>query len=98
MPDARRSNKVKPLKDYEEMLWHPEEVTVKQEEKETVSIMLHRSKIVKIRGEVTGKQYIFNGGGSIVEVDKKDVEGMMRNNRVRQSCCGSFSSPYFSIV
>jgi hypothetical protein len=86
MPNARHS--VKAI----------EPIVVVEEQKETVSVMLNKVMIVKTKGEISGKEYIFRGGGSIVEVDKEDIEGMMRKNVARQSCCGSYSSPYFSIV
>ena len=65
---------------------------------ETVPVMLMKSMTVKAKGEVTGKEYIFSGGGSIVNVDKEDIEGIRRSNTLRQSCCGSIPSPYFSFL
>jgi hypothetical protein len=70
----------------------------KEPEIETVSVILMKSMVVKVRGEITNNEYIFNGAGSIVQVDKKDIDGMMKNNIRRQSCCGSYSTPYFSLV
>lgn len=70
---------------------------VEVEQNETVPVMLMKSMIVKIKGEVTGKQYVFNGAGSIVQVDQEDINGIINKNRIRQSCCGSYSSPYFSL-
>jgi hypothetical protein len=71
---------------------------IKKEEIETVPVMLMKSMIVKTNGKITGKQYIFSGAGSIVYVDKEDADEMKKNVVLRQSCCGSYSSPYFSFL
>ena len=68
-----------------------------QEEPETVRIMLGHDVILEYTGVITGKLYVFNRGGSILDVDKKDAEIMLKRTE-QQSCCGSFSSPYFIIV
>ena len=94
MPDARRSNKIRPLKDYEEILWHPEE----PKEIETIPVRLMKDLIVKVIGEATGNLYIFNGAGSIVNIDKSDIETINRKNIRHKSCCGGYSSPYFDIL
>jgi hypothetical protein len=89
MPNARRSHKVDTV----------EEVTIIDEEiPEFVSIRLLKSLVLKTKGEATGTIYIFNGAGSIVNVDKSDVESIMKRNKSVKSCCGSYSSPYFEIV
>jgi hypothetical protein len=71
---------------------------MEQKEQEFVSIRLLKSLVVKTKGEATGTIYIFNGAGSIVNVDKSDVESIMKRNKSVKSCCGSYSSPYFEIV
>lgn len=51
-----------------------------------------------IRGSVSGNEYRFNGAGSIVDVDERDVEELLRKDS-RRSCCGSDQpTPYFSLV
>ena len=53
---------------------------------------------LKINGKVTGKQYIFRGAGSIVEVDDEDGE-IMKMKMSRQPCCsGGPPTPYFQVV
>ena len=66
-------------------------------ELETVRIMLMKDVVLNYTGIVTGRLYIFNHGGSIQDVDKKDAEKMLMRTEQR-SCCGSVSTPYFEIV
>jgi hypothetical protein len=65
---------------------------------ETVSVMLMQSTIIKVIGNVTGKEYTFNGGGSVVEVDKEDIGIINKYNVATVSCCGTLSAPYFKFV
>jgi hypothetical protein len=80
----------------------PERVNVEPpviEEISTVRIILLRQLIVNYTGKVTGKLYKFPGAGSIVEVDKRDVDQMLQYGANRHSCCsGSEISPYFRIL
>jgi hypothetical protein len=93
MSNAGYSRKVKIMEDTE-IIIAPQE----QNEIETVSVQLLKSLVVKTMGKATGNQYIFNGAGSIVNIDKRDLDGLLQSNQLRQSCCGSYSSPYFNIV
>lgn len=70
-----------------------------EDEPEVVSVMNTREMIIYYVGKNTGRTYIFNGAGSIVEnVDKLDAEEMA-NLPLIPSCCGSLPSvPYFQIV
>jgi hypothetical protein len=93
MPNARRSNTVKHfnnLSDYEGLIKEPTEI-------ETVLVILQKNLIMKVRGKVTQNLYVFNGAGSQINVDKRDVEGMNDINTSHISCCGGQSSPYFEI-
>ena len=67
------------------------------EQLETVRIMLMKDVLLNYTGQVTGNLYIFNHGGSVLDVDKKDAEKMLMRTE-QQSCCGSISTPYFEIV
>ena len=111
MPNARRSSKIKnEFPDFqgkyagdisltEALLKEREkEIIQEQSEAETVPVRLMKSLIVKVIGAVTGNIYIFNGAGSIVNVDKLDMENINKKNYVHNSCCGSYSSPYFDIL
>ena len=65
---------------------------------EVVSVVNTRNMIIYYVGKNTGRTYVFNGAGSVVEdVDKIDAEEMV-NLPVTPSCCGSFPTPYFQIV
>lgn len=65
---------------------------------EVVAVMNTRSMIIYYVGKHTGRTYIFNGAGSIIEdVDKLDAEEMV-NLPLTPSCCGSLPTPYFQIV
>ena len=87
MPNARRSNKV--------------DINIalqEQNEAETVPVRLMKDLIVRVTGETTKQVYIFNGAGSIVNIDISDLESIRKKNNARKSCCGSYSSPYFDIL
>ena len=87
MPNARRSHKV----DINIALQEQNEI-------ETVPVRLMKNLKVKVIGEETGNTYIFNGAGSIVNIDKSDLESIRKKNRIHSSCCGTYSSPYFDIL
>jgi hypothetical protein len=73
---------------------------VKYERKSASSVtrlVLLRDVIYKCTGKSTGRQYVFNGAGSIQDVDKKDAEFLLSKEGYR-SCCDSYSTPYFEIV
>lgn len=65
----------------------------------TVQLVLLRSKKVNVIGAVTGKRYTFNGSGSIVSVDERDVPALLAKGMNEKSCCsGNPTSPYFQKV
>ena len=65
----------------------------------TVRIVLLRSKIVNTNGSVTGNRYSFPGAGSILDVDERDVPGLLAKGSGGTSCCsGVPTSPYFELV
>jgi hypothetical protein len=100
MPNARRSVKnIEPIEEEELVEISGDEVTIIDEEiEETVPVRLMKQLIVKVTGNSTGKIYIFNGAGSIVNVNKSDLEIINKKNKTHPSCCGSYSSPYFDIL
>ena len=67
-------------------------------EVEFVQIRLAKNSVVKVTGYITGIEYVFNGGGSAVNVDIRDADKILENDKRIQSCCGSFSTPYFEIL
>lgn len=62
-----------------------------------VRLVLARDIVLKINGPVTGKQYVFNRAGSMVDVDASDVPGLLLK-RSKSSCCSGETSPYFDVV
>lgn len=67
-------------------------------QQETVSVILLKDKIVKVTGKYTGRLYVFNGAGSVVDnVDKNDADDMLQKG-LNASCCGTYSTPYFQLV
>lgn len=107
MPDARtrRKHSVKPQeggyleKPYPTLV---EDVTmdIKLDEptQDVVSVVLLRSMIVKVVGKNTGRMYVFNGAGSVLDdVDRLDAEAMLQKAG-NTSCCGTQSTPYFQIL
>ena len=67
---------------------------------ETVLLQLAKDLNLNIVGKVTGKKYNFPRAGSVVAIDKRDVDEMMKK---RSGACGGCPSsvgptPYFKIV
>lgn len=65
----------------------------------TVRLQLTQPVTLNIIGKVTGKRYHFPGGGSIVYVDERDVNGLLEK-KTTGGCCGNPfpPQPYFYIV
>lgn len=69
------------------------------QERETVELQLQKDIHLIIKGEVTGKTYIFDRGGSILNVDKADAEIMLTKMSGHCDCPGGVgSTPYFKIA
>lgn len=76
-----------------------EEISPQEEEISTVLVVLQRNLNLNYIGKSTGTRYVFNGAGSTVEVDVRDVDEMLKKGANQKSCCsGSSISPYFSLV
>ena len=62
-----------------------------------IFVTLAKDVILKIAGP-SGREYTFNGAGSIVAVLENDISIFeAKNNTNHESCCGSVNSPYFVI-
>ena len=63
---------------------------------ETVRLVLLRNLKLNYTGPVTQKLYVFNGGGSVLDVDVEDAQIMLAKHG--GDCCpgGSGPTPYFS--
>lgn len=76
-----------------------EELQEEIEESSTKRIRLLRNLTLKIVGEATGTQYIFNGAGSVVAVDSEDVDQLMQKNKNQpNSCCGGKVGKVFELI
>jgi hypothetical protein len=85
MSDVRRSKQV----DLEEV----------EDEPETVKIMLLKNLTVNYTGHYTGNLYVFSGGGSVVDVNIRDLDSML--SKVSGACDGcsrTGKTHYFSLV
>jgi len=70
-----------------------------KEETPTVQLVLQKNIKLNYTGKVTGNVYHFNGAGSVVSVDERDVPAMLEKGANRRSCCsGLKTSPYFMIL
>jgi len=68
-------------------------------EPETVKLQLQKDVHLIIEGKITGKTYIFDRGGSTLNVDKADAEIMLTKRSGHCDCPGGVgSTPYFEIV
>jgi len=65
----------------------------------TVRLALQKNKKVRVFGSVTGAEYFFNGAGTELDVDERDVPQLLEKGINQKSCCsGVENSPYFVIV
>lgn len=95
MPRTRRSSHIVSA---DEAVPAFAETIEKTEEDNTVAVMLLRAKVVKVTGKFTGREYVFDGAGSVInDVDRTDAEEMI-NKHLPPSCCGSYPTPYFQII
>ncbi len=57
----------------------------------SVTVRLLKNTRYKITG-ISGKNYVFDGAGSVLQVDSEDVDLLMKKNENRpNSCCGGAS-------
>lgn len=83
----------------EEEVKEEKKVTVKAQQSETIKIVSLRNMKINYTGKVSGKLYVFNGAGAVVDVDVEDAE-IMVNKQGGQCCQGTASGPskYFAKV
>lgn len=60
-------------------------------------VVLTKDLTMNVIGSVTGIRYIWNGAGSVVDVDERDLPELL-SKQGGKSCCGSIPTPYFMIV
>jgi len=65
----------------------------------TVLVKLLKNSTYKIVGE-SGKQYVFQGSGSVLAVEKEDIKTLMEknNNRPNSCCSGTLGNKIFELV
>lgn len=68
--------------------------------RETVKVVLLQPVRMKYTGTVTGQKYLWNGAGSVIEVDVKDLEELLKKKtRPCLTCSGLLvGTPYFELV
>lgn len=68
--------------------------------RETVKIILLQPVKLHTIGKITGRKYLWNGAGSVIEVDKEDAEEILKKRtRPCMTCTGlPMESPYFELV
>ena len=65
--------------------------------RETVKIILLQPVNMKYTGTVTGQRYIWNGAGSVIEVDVEEL--LKKKTRPCLTCSGVITAtPYFELV
>ena len=96
----KRVQTVEEFDDYlndEEELEESVEVTVANMAPETYNIVRIVNKIgarVKYPGAVTGKLYIWERAGAVVNVDERDVPDLLTKTLGKKRCCGSANSNF----
>lgn len=60
-------------------------------------VVLTKDLIMQVVGAVSGVLYTWNGAGSVVNVDERDLPELL-SKRGGRSCCGSIPTPYFMIL
>jgi hypothetical protein len=65
-----------------------EVVVVPADEVTLVRIANHIDANVKVQSRYSGRVYLFNGAGSVVNVDERDVEWMLEKRQGERQCCG----------
>lgn len=76
-----------------------EEVIPEPSEQVSVRLQLQIDAKVSVTG-VSGKKYVFNGAGSIVDVDEMDAEYLLQKRQGGRQCCGGtgFGNQVFALV
>lgn len=78
------SQRVEPHSKYKSI----EKISPPLEQVGTVRIVLLLDAILTVTGEVSKKVYKFPGAGSVVDVDKLDVEFLLQKRQGGRQCCG----------
>lgn len=76
------------------------ESTMTYNERDTVFLRSVYDARLEYTGQITGKQYIWNKAGSVVEVDAEDSKILLAKRIGIKSCCGNSKGgkPLFELV
>ena len=86
------------LKKDEETKWKVDVVEEpKVEEKILLRVKLLIDATVKVTG-TSGREYLFAGAGSIVDVEQEDVDHLLAKRQGRQCCGGGDGTPVFELA
>lgn len=76
---------------------YPQRVIVEEKpEKPTKRLVISIDARYKVKGKYSGQEYLFNGAGSVQDVDTRDVEWMLSLRQGSRQCCGG--SPEGNII
>lgn len=82
---ARRSTSRK----YDTKIIIPEdEVKAKKAVSDTVFLMIQLETTYKVKGKITGDEYVWRGAGNIQPVNRLDAVDLLTKS-IRRGCCGS---------
>jgi hypothetical protein len=77
--------------------WY-EDIEVEEMPIEYVTLVLMKALKMNCIGAITGNRYTFDGAGSQVAVDKRDVDEMLMKKSNLPCCSGGAQTPYFNIL
>ena len=60
-------------------------------------VRLTKNVIYNYNNTVSGLTYTWNGAGTVVDVDERDIPHLL-NKPLRKGCCGDFPTPYFEVL
>lgn len=75
-----------------------ESVYIPEQEYTTVSVRLRIDANYKVTGKSSGQSYLFEGAGSTLDVDERDVEWLLELRQGRACCGGGGESPLFELA
>jgi len=92
-----RDNLDEELKSYEKSI-RPTEVTKAPVGNSDVKIRLRIDSNYKVTGKISGREYLFAGAGSVLDVDERDVEWILTLRRGKGCCGGGGANAIFELA
>lgn len=65
-----------------------EKITAPRYESVQRAVRLMVDAKVVVTGEVTGNRYVFDGAGTVANVDERDVQSLLEKRQGGRQCCG----------